>query len=103
MLRQARRIDAFGLVNTGSICYYNSTIQALLSCEYLLDFCRETASGIASLDLGDSVMITKLSAETKKFIEEVTQIDRGIPRAMLGADMLALLRVKFPRIGNNQE
>lgn len=73
-----------GLYNTGSICYFNSLLQVLISC--------------TSLHTWSSKSKTELEDAFKLFIDNSETLD-----PMASTNLLSALRKKVPSFGNGQE
>jgi len=78
--------DSFSLVNTGSICYFNSLLQALASCTSLLNISFQDK--------------TKTEYMFRKFVEQVkdNKIDSNI-----SSEILKALQEDIPYFGQGQE
>lgn len=80
--------NVFGLVNTGVICYFNSLMQALISC-------RDFVAGASGLDSARPV--------AKELIDFLSLAEEKAQRVMSVAPILGALRARVPTFGQGQE
>lgn len=66
MYSEDREIQAFGLINNGVICWFNSFIQSLISCTQILEIINDNPDN-------------KLAAELKRVINNPSQVRSLLP------------------------
>lgn len=79
--------NPYGLYNTGSICYFNSLIQVLISCTSLHEWarCKKKEDN-------------KMKTEFANFI-----INSNEPNSNISSHLLSVLKKYLPNFGNGQE